>query len=72
MLDITHANRLYTDQELLDKFANHVIDGAFTEQRLADSIALISHITGYDPDFIKGFMGSVFQKRLSDPNDPML
>ena len=57
MLNLNNANRLYTDFELMEKFAKYVYTNDYQDEKLADAVDMLSKMVGYDADFIKGFVG---------------
>ncbi len=66
MLNLNNATRLYTDVEILEKFAKYVYANGIEDDTLkkyfgVDAVALVSEIVEYDPDFIRGFVSRVIR-----------
>lgn len=57
MLNLSNANRLYTDTEILGEFATYVYSKGLKGKQLDDAVDMLSKIVAHDPDFIKGFVG---------------
>lgn len=56
MLNLNNANRLYTDRELMKKFAKYIITNNYGGARLEEAVEMFSKIVDYDPDFVRGFL----------------
>jgi hypothetical protein len=61
MLNLHHATRLYTDIELLKKFAKFIHANGIQGERLDEVVLMMSIVMVYDGDVIKGFVSRVIK-----------
>lgn len=61
MLNLSGANRLYSDIELLELAAKYILANGLDGEGFEHAISMVSRMVGYDPDFIRGFVGRAMQ-----------
>ena len=62
MLKLSHAKRLYTDHELLEKAANYFYGDQAPEVTNMDC-ELLAYILGYHMEYVKGYLLSNLPKK---------